>query len=114
MRAFTFAALWILMHGVATGGNSGPPAKQAASDTAPTLTSLRAGEVVSEEFRKTPEGDLSLWIHLPDDWSSDDRRPAIIFFFGGGWTNRNVKQFEAKTKAALRSKGRGADKKFAW
>jgi hypothetical protein len=46
------------------------------------LPSLKAGTVVSGVFRKTPESDLSLWIHLPDDWNCDGKRAAIVFFFG--------------------------------
>src|SRR5208283_3340707 len=31
-------------------------------------------------------------------WKKEDKRPAIVFFFGGGWTNGDVKQFEPQAK----------------
>lgn len=36
---------------------------------------------------------LNMRIYKPEGWSSDDRRPAIVFFFGGGWRNGSPKQF---------------------
>lgn len=45
-------------------------------------------------YKEIPGGELELIVHLPPGWSESDRRPAIVFFFGGGWTNGNVRQFE--------------------
>ncbi|MBL7140404.1 MAG: alpha/beta hydrolase [Planctomycetes bacterium] len=45
-------------------------------------------------YKKTPQGDLKMYIHLPSEWKTDDRRPAIVFFFGGGWQSGKVEQFE--------------------
>jgi acetyl esterase/lipase len=49
----------------------------------------------SEErlFRKTPEGELLLRLYYPPDWKKEDARPAIVFFFGGGWKNGSYRQF---------------------
>ncbi len=33
-------------------------------------------------------------VHYPPGWKETDKRPAIVFFFGGGWTNGTIKQFE--------------------
>ena len=55
---------------------------------------LRAAELAPTGF---PDADavvyreglsepLRLFIVKPKDWKSTDRRPALIFFFGGGWT----------------------------
>lgn len=44
-------------------------------------------------YRKTPEGELFLHLYYPTDWKKDDARPAIIFFFGGGWKNGAYTQF---------------------
>ncbi len=40
-------------------------------------------------------GDTQLKLHVfkPDGFSPDDSRPAIVFFFGGGWQGGNPKQF---------------------
>jgi acetyl esterase len=45
-------------------------------------------------YKKTKQAELSLHASYPKDWRPGDRRPAVVFFFGGGWTNGNVKQFE--------------------
>jgi acetyl esterase len=40
-------------------------------------------------------GDLQLEIHIfsPEGHKSSDKRPAAVFFFGGGWNGGTVKQF---------------------
>lgn len=47
-------------------------------------------------YRDTPQGKLDLIVHYPPDWNATDERPAIVFFFGGGWTNGTVKQFASQ------------------
>ncbi len=43
---------------------------------------------------KAVEGDdLKLDIFQPRGWERGDRRPAIVFFFGGGWTGGTTAQF---------------------
>lgn len=44
-------------------------------------------------FKKTPQGDLKLYFHFPAGWNASDRRPAILFFFGGGWSHGSALQF---------------------
>ena len=44
-------------------------------------------------FKKTPERDLRLFVDYPADWKASDRRPAIIFWHGGGFTQGNAGQF---------------------
>lgn len=44
-------------------------------------------------YRKTPEGELFLHLYFPPDWKKADARPAIVFFFGGGWKNGSYQQF---------------------
>ncbi len=45
-------------------------------------------------------GDRALKIHVdfPPDWKAGDKRPVIVFFFGGGWSGGSVEQF--RTQAA--------------
>ena len=40
-------------------------------------------------------GDVELKLHafFPEDYQDSDRRPAIVFFYGGGWNNGNPRQF---------------------
>ncbi|MDF1656355.1 MAG: alpha/beta hydrolase [Verrucomicrobiales bacterium] len=45
-------------------------------------------------YKTASEVELKMWGFLPEDWAADDSRPAILFFFGGGWTGGNPGQFE--------------------
>jgi acetyl esterase/lipase len=47
-------------------------------------------------YKKTKQADLEIIVHYPPGWKETDKRPGIVFFFGGGWTNGNVKQFETQ------------------
>jgi acetyl esterase/lipase len=47
----------------------------------------------SVTYKSTPQVDLELHIHLPHDWHPADRRPTIVFFFGGGLQEGTVEQF---------------------
>ena len=38
--------------------------------------------------------DLKINIFKPKDFKKGKKYPAIVFFFGGGWRNGNVHQFE--------------------
>ncbi len=44
-------------------------------------------------YKKTPEGELSLHGFFPSDWKATDKRPVIVFFFGGGWKSGSYTQF---------------------
>lgn len=55
-------------------------------------------------YKKTPQGELKLFMHYPPDWKRTDRRAAIVFFFGGGWQNGTPNQF---TTQAEHLAGRG-------
>ncbi len=47
-------------------------------------------------YKKIGERTLDIIVHYPADWSAEDKRPAIVFFFGGGWNKGNPSQFEAQ------------------
>ena len=54
------------------------------------------GPDVTAEVYKHASGD-DLWIYRFDPADHDpakDRRPAVVFFFGGGWNGGTVKQFQ--------------------
>jgi acetyl esterase/lipase len=38
--------------------------------------------------------ELKLLVDKPPGWTAADKRPAIVFFFGGGWVGGTPKQFE--------------------
>lgn len=37
--------------------------------------------------------ELRLHVFKPEGWTADDKRPAIVFFFGGGWVGGSPEQF---------------------
>lgn len=45
------------------------------------------------DYRDHPKQPLQLHIFHPSGFKSTDRRPVIVFFFGGGWSGSNPKQF---------------------
>jgi acetyl esterase/lipase len=36
-------------------------------------------------YKQTPQGELHIYFKMPEGWSEKDRRPVMVFFFGGGW-----------------------------
>ena len=44
-------------------------------------------------YKETPQGELKVHVFFPPDWKEGDRRPGIIFFFGGGWSIGAPQQF---------------------
>lgn len=52
--------------------------------------------VKTEVYKKTPQGELNIHLHFPPGWKATDQRPTIVFFFGGGWRNGSVGQFETQ------------------
>jgi acetyl esterase/lipase len=47
----------------------------------------------TEVFKVVPGENLKLHIFFPDSWKAEDHRPAIVFFFGGGWVGGAPQQF---------------------
>jgi len=50
----------------------------------------------SVTYKTTKQGTLDLVVHNPPGWQASDRRPAIVFFFGGGWNKGRISQFETQ------------------
>ena len=51
-----------------------------------------------ESYQAADGSSLSLFIFNPEGHRAADQRPAIVFFFGGGWTNGSPKQFEQQSR----------------
>ena len=49
-------------------------------------------------YTKTLQADLDIVVHYPPDWKETDKRPGIVFFFGGGWENGSINAFERQAK----------------
>ena len=70
-----------------------------------TLTSLcvvdpvlAQSETKTFTYSKTAQVDLDIVVHYPPDWKETDKRPGIVFFFGGGWENGSINAFERQAK----------------
>ena len=59
-------------------------------------------DIRSFVYKKTKQTDLELVVHYPPGWKDSDERPAIVFFFGGGWTGGKIEQFEPQTSHLAR------------
>ena len=49
-------------------------------------------------YKTVGETKLALYIFNPAEHKASDSRPAIIFFFGGGWTSGSPGQFEQQCR----------------
>jgi acetyl esterase len=62
-----------------------------------------SAETKSFVYKKTTQANLEIVVHYPPDWKETDKRPGIVFFFGGGWTNGTIKSFGTQaTHLAMR------------
>jgi acetyl esterase len=48
----------------------------------------------TETYKSIGDTKLNLFFFNPAGYKPTDKRPAIVFFFGGGWTNGSPGQFE--------------------
>ena len=49
-------------------------------------------------YKKSGDHELPLFVEKPADWKSTDQRPAIVFFFGGGWVGGTAEQFRKQSE----------------
>ena len=52
----------------------------------------------AEVYKTIGETKLKLYIYYPAGHKPSDRRPAIIFFFGGGWVGGTPRHFEKQSR----------------
>lgn len=60
-----------------------------------------AAEPFSHEtrvYKKVGNRDLHLEIEKPAAWKAGDQRPAIVFYFGGGWVGGTPTQFQSQSE----------------
>ena len=63
------------------------PAASATAPRAPEITPLTLPGAETHVFHATPQGEMRLHVFKPEGWRAADRRPAFVWFFGGGWTH---------------------------
>lgn len=72
-----------------------------------TLSALSLSPLIAEEtlvYKTVEARPLKLFIEKPADWKPSDHRPAIVFYFGGGWVGGTPTQFQ-KQSEYLASRG---------
>lgn len=71
-----------------------------AQTTDEFLTKLNASKLGPREavYKKVDTLNLKLRLYYPPDDNKNKIYPAIIFFFGGGWTGGSYEQFEKHAK----------------
>lgn len=60
-----------------------------------------AGAALAAEtrvYKQAGDRALKLFLDKPADWKPTDRRPAIVFFFGGGWVGGTPEQFRPQSE----------------
>jgi len=75
-----------------TAGAQEKAAKKKAGGSPPVIEGTK-----SETYRKVGDTDLKVWIFEPAQKSAKPL-PAIVFFFGGGWTGGSPTQFEPQSR----------------
>jgi acetyl esterase len=91
-QSITFSA-FLLLSLVAA-----PAATPATGEVGTTPKKSAAPAAESQVYKKVGEKELKLFIEKPADWKATDRRPAIVFFFGGGWVGGNPEQFRKQSE----------------
>lgn len=62
------------------------------------LAVVARAETRTETYKTIGDVKLDMTIQFPDGWKAEDKRPAIVFFFGGGWTGGTPTQFENQAR----------------
>jgi acetyl esterase len=83
MREWQFVV--VLGLGLVVSAGANPSVKAGHLDASPTKSFI---------YKKTKQADLEVVVHYPSAWKETDKRPGIVFFFGGGWTSGKLSQFE--------------------
>lgn len=81
---------------LALGGLSATAQEKSPTKKAGGHPPVIAGAKV-ETYRTVGSTELKVWIIEPTDKGAKPR-PAIVFFFGGGWTNGSPAQFEQQCR----------------
>lgn len=62
------------------------PLFAAEKSAAPVVTPLTLPDAETFVYREDGAATMRLFVVKPAGWKASDRRPGLMFFFGGGWT----------------------------
>lgn len=89
--------------------DQGCQAKQASKPSAGTVKLDIPGST-AEIYKTASDYDLVLYLFYPEGHNpSRDKRPAAVFFFGGGWTSGTPTQFEQHARTCFHSQAFSAE-----
>ena len=49
-------------------------------------------------YKEASDVKLHLYVYKPANWTSEDNRPAIVFYFGGGWVGGSPSHFSSQAQ----------------
>jgi len=92
MRSFLIRGLAVVAICLASGvaANASDEAEAGRAEGATTQKTFT--------FKTVGQRELKLYCHFPPGWKATDKRPVIVFFFGGGWKGGRVGQFEPQAE----------------
>lgn len=94
----TLLALWLTaVHAADAPARKKSRVKEPRPEQDTSTVKARAPDKVMA-FKQTPQGELKVHFFLPPGWSARDRRPAIVFWVGGGFRSGKIGQFNAKAE----------------
>ncbi|MBI3878240.1 MAG: alpha/beta hydrolase [Verrucomicrobia bacterium] len=88
-----FAAALLLGISPGHAQTKSPAAGKKAGKREVARTISPGTEMKEFTYKRASDTDLKVFVHYPSGWKAADKRPAIVFFFGGGWKNGSPDQF---------------------
>lgn len=92
----TIAILVIMVLSLAAGAENAVPPASGGKGRPGYPPELPGAKV--EIYKTAGDAKLGLYIFNPRGHKASDQRPAIVFFFGGGWTSGSPAQFEQQCR----------------
>ncbi|MHC4556605.1 MAG: alpha/beta hydrolase [Planctomycetota bacterium] len=89
MRAIQFGILFLIITALSATLNSSVAKERRIKPAPQSLPGSRP-----EIYKKTGDVELPIHIFEPKNHKPKDKRPAIVFFFGGGWRGGSPQQFQ--------------------
>lgn len=59
---------------------------------------LTAQKTEINEYKVIDTTKLTVKVFYPENFEAKDKFPAMVFYFGGGWINRSISQFETHSR----------------